>query len=87
MGDEEFVVLAPQVGAAGAAGAAERLCAAVAAYDFGEVGRVTVSLGVAEYLPGESLDDLFSRADQALYVAKESGRDRVEIAGRAGSAA
>jgi PleD family two-component response regulator len=37
-----------------------------------------VSIGVAEYVPGESIEQTFARADRALYKAKQLGRDRVE---------
>jgi diguanylate cyclase (GGDEF)-like protein len=77
-GGEEFVVLLPQVGVDGAAELADRL--RVAVRDNGLPGGVTVSCGVAEHRPSESPDDLFARADRALYQAKESGRDRVAIA-------
>lgn len=42
--------------------------------------RFTASFGVAELVKGESLSDLMQRADQALYDAKKSGRDRVRVA-------
>ncbi|MCB2226610.1 MAG: GGDEF domain-containing protein [Desulfarculaceae bacterium] len=38
--------------------------------------RVTISIGVAEYQPNETVDDVLKRADQALYEAKRSGRNR-----------
>ena len=38
---------------------------------------ITISIGVAEYLDGETLDTLIERADQALYQAKQQGRNRV----------
>jgi len=79
-GGEEFVVLAPGVGDRGCAELAERVRTAVAAHAFSGVGRVTASLGVAEYARGDTPDMLFARADRALYDAKEGGRDRVEVA-------
>ncbi len=43
-------------------------------------GRVTFSAGVAAWDAGEDPESLLSRADQALYRAKENGRNRVEAA-------
>jgi len=80
-GGEEFVVLSPDVTLEGEAELAERLRAAAAAHDHVSVGTVTVSLGVAQHRPGETPDELFARADEALYRAKDGGRDRVEVAG------
>jgi two-component system cell cycle response regulator len=76
-GGEEFLVILPDTGAAGAATAAEDLRAAVAADPFA-VGRIalplTVSAGWATWR-GESLERLVARADRGLYAAKEAGRD------------
>jgi len=79
-GGEEFVVLSPEVPVAGCAELAERARVAVAAHVFPAVGTVTVSVGVAALQSGDTADALFSRADGALYAAKESGRDRVVTA-------
>ena len=43
------------------------------------VDQVTVSIGVAELLPGETVAQLIERADKALYAAKHAGRNRVQI--------
>lgn len=40
------------------------------------VGQVTVSIGVTEFVPGESYEALLERCDRALYRAKEAGRNR-----------
>ncbi len=45
--------------------------------DQGTKTKVTVSLGVAQWQEGESLDDVIARADQALYRAKNEGRNQV----------
>ena len=78
-GGEEFLVLAPDTDAAGAAALAEDLRAAVAERPFA-VGRfalaVTVSIGWATR-GGEDAERLVGRADDALYAAKDGGRDRV----------
>ena len=42
------------------------------------VGQLTVSIGVAQYAPGETIEQTFARADRALYKAKQLGRDRVQ---------
>ena len=45
-----------------------------------EIRRITISLGVAGFTAGEPIDDAIARADEALYRAKEGGRNRVEVA-------
>ncbi|MFC4639885.1 HD domain-containing phosphohydrolase [Deinococcus hohokamensis] len=47
-------------------------------------GRLTLSAGLATRLAGEAPSELFRRADEALYLAKMNGRNRVVVAGRAG---
>jgi diguanylate cyclase (GGDEF)-like protein/hemerythrin-like metal-binding protein len=84
-GGEEFLLLMPFSAHRVAAVAAEKLRKAVEAHDFAGAGRVTISAGVAEYLPAEDAEEFFSRADRALYRAKESGRNRVEADPRGAS--
>ncbi len=80
-GGEEFVILLPQASLEDALPIAERLRELVAIGSGLQTGEgVTLSCGVARMLPKESLDGLISRADAALRRAKESGRDRVEVA-------
>jgi diguanylate cyclase (GGDEF)-like protein/PAS domain S-box-containing protein len=69
-GGEEFLVVLPDCGAPEATEIVERLRAATP-------GGQTCSAGLAVWRPGETVDDLVGRADQALYKAKESGRDRL----------
>ncbi len=56
---------------------AERVRAALGAALIDHVGRVTARFGVATMSAGESIEELVKRADEGLYTAKESGRDRV----------
>ena len=78
-GGEEFAVLLPDTDDAGAMFAAEKVRAAIAARPFAGVARpVTVSIGVAVAPPAaHEPQDVVKHADQALYAAKESGKDRV----------
>jgi diguanylate cyclase (GGDEF)-like protein len=81
-GGEEFMILLPQASLEDALPIAERLRELVAIGSGLPTGEgVTLSCGVARMLPGEALHGLISRADAALRRAKESGRDRVEVAG------
>lgn len=84
-GGEEFCVLAPETDLAGAVSLAERLRNELAAQPVALVGgkdvRITLSVGIAYLDGGESagLDELLSRADAALYRAKNEGRNRVKL--------
>jgi diguanylate cyclase len=85
-GGEEFAVILPTTRLADAATLADRLRELVASRrvqlkDRGQtLGRVTLSIGVAEFRSGESCSDWIGRADEALYQAKHDGRNRVAIA-------
>jgi diguanylate cyclase (GGDEF)-like protein len=83
LGGEEFIVLLPGTGQTEAARMAERIRAECqrtpVAMDDVTV-HFTISIGVVQYRPGESLDVLFRRADEAKAVAKYKGRNRVEAA-------
>ncbi len=84
-GGEEFLILATDTGFEGAGALAERLRIKVADAPFPDVGPVSISLGVAEYLPGESSKLWFDRADNYLYQAKNGGRNRVMVDPRSAS--
>jgi diguanylate cyclase (GGDEF)-like protein/PAS domain S-box-containing protein len=84
MGGEEFCLLLPETSAASAQQVAERIRTELQGLPFEEAGRsfrVTASMGVAGHAEEESLDGLLGRADRALYRAKDSGRNRVVVAG------
>ncbi len=79
-GGEEFVVLCPEMPLSEAAELALRICHTVAAALILPQRQITISLGVARWHgPGDKADELFQRMDQALYRAKEGGRNRVAV--------
>jgi diguanylate cyclase (GGDEF)-like protein len=82
-GGEEFAILLPDTGIEEAKSIAERLRIAVAASEIhcdDLAFKITVSIGISLASREDKLEDIFAQADQALYRAKESGRNRVEIA-------
>jgi diguanylate cyclase len=81
-GGEEFVALMPETSTAEAKIIAEKLRKKVERSPFNfkkEPIQITVSFGISEFAPGESADEVFSRADKALYAAKEKGRNQVQL--------
>ncbi len=80
-GGEEFLVIYPRStaheAAQGAARLRERVAAAVVTTPCGQPLTFTVSIGLTEHVPPESVDALLERADRAMYQAKSQGRNRV----------
>ena len=77
-GGEEFTVILPETPLAGAIQVADRIREKIAAETVAGVGSITASVGVSNYpLNALGKDDLIRVADQALYIAKNGGRDRV----------
>lgn len=85
-GGEEFALILPETNTQGALKVADSLRRAVAGKEVinrntgDKLGRITLSGGVAQYLPGEDIDDLIARADAALYTAKHNGRNQIAAA-------
>lgn len=84
-GGEEFVAVLPATPLAGAVRVAEEIRESVVGLGMRHAGSpkgiVTISLGVAAEVDGVDHEDLIRRADEALYRAKELGRDRVAVHG------
>jgi len=82
-GGEEFIVLMPQTELSAAIGAANKLREAVQANEFHYQQKrvhITISCGAAQFKDDDTVDSAFQRADQALYKAKQNGRNRCESA-------
>jgi diguanylate cyclase len=86
-GGEEFIILLPNTPIEGAQALAEQIrvmverCRIRRLDSHEYIESVTLSLGVACYLPGETAEELLARADKALYASKQNGRNRVSVAG------
>ncbi len=82
-GGEEFAIILPDTNLQSAIKVGEYLRKAVAGKEVvnrtsgDKLGRITLSGGAAEYIAGESIEELISRADNALYSAKHNGRNQV----------
>lgn len=82
-GGEEFVVILQATTLKTAQEVAERIRATVEMHPFnfdGKKMQVTISIGVSSILPNDSWDKIYTRADQALYKSKQTGRNRVTVA-------
>jgi diguanylate cyclase (GGDEF)-like protein/PAS domain S-box-containing protein len=78
-GGEEFLILSSETQLDKAHALAERIRKAIESYKFKKVGKVTVSFGVTEFKERDTQDSFIKRADDAMYKAKEKGRNRVEV--------
>jgi len=85
-GGEEFIILLPNTALQGALCVAEKIRHSVEnsrirrTDNNQELAQLTISIGVASYIPGETTHRFIERADDALYRSKESGRNRVSVA-------
>lgn len=77
IGGEEFLILMPNTSVKGATAAAKKVKRAIAEAKHPVIGQFTASFGVAERNRGEDYQSLYNRADKALYIAKENGRNCV----------
>jgi diguanylate cyclase (GGDEF)-like protein len=78
-GGDEFVALLPDTEPDIAGDLADRIRQAIRDIETGDGLSVTASIGLAESRPGDRFEQLFERADGALYAAKRAGRDRLRI--------
>jgi len=79
LGGEEFAIILPETNVYGAAAIGDKLRASIASSQFrfkDQPVPVTVSIGAAEFRGADTQEDVFERADRALYLAKKGGRNR-----------
>ena len=78
-GGEEFIITLQSTTVLRASILAEKIRETVELHDFANVPKQTVSLGVSEYIYNETHESLMKRVDEALYQAKNNGRNRIVI--------
>lgn len=74
-GGEEFVLLLARLGEDEAGPVIERFRKRVEQFDFPQIGQVTISVGYTQMAPADNASAAFDRADEALYYAKQHGRN------------
>lgn len=79
-GGEEFLILCSQTSQNGALQLAEQVRGHVQSYRFAVEQQITASFGLSEYRHGETIGDTIKRADDALYRAKNNGRNQIVMA-------
>lgn len=77
-GGEEFIILLPDTKSDDAFLVMERVRKNIYTHEFQTVGNISVSIGIAEHIPNDSIDFSIEKADTALYTAKKNGKNRTE---------
>ena len=78
-GEERFLIICPDTEGEGGSVLAERLRLRIERTKFPEIGHIQASFGVTAYAEDNAPDTIIARVDQALALAKQGGRNRVEI--------
>lgn len=80
-GGEEFTIILPETNCEEAAVVADRIRTVVEAKDLSpepeKVANITISIGITEYSPNERISTFVQRADNAMYISKQKGRNRI----------
>lgn len=81
-GGEEFLIICPKTNKENAFILAEKLRIIINDFEFEKIGRKTVSIGIADFQKHDTVESLFKKADEALYEAKNSGRNKSIISNK-----
>lgn len=76
-GGEEFMIICPETDLSGARHLAEKITKVLSVHDFEYIHALTCSFGIAQSRIGERVENIVGRADDALYRAKNEGRNRI----------
>jgi len=76
-GGEEFMIICPETDIQGASHLATKIQEVISTYDFPHIHTLTCSFGISESCKGDRIENVVTRADSALYRAKEEGRNRI----------
>ena len=79
LGGEEFAIIVPETEIEGSKALAEKIRKGIEDYNFNGAGKITLSIGVTEFKRNDTVDSFLKRADDALYICKDRGRNRVEV--------
>jgi diguanylate cyclase (GGDEF)-like protein len=76
-GGDEFICILPETNLEGAIKLAERMRFLIEKYRFAHIGKVTISMGISQFIEGDTENTLLIRADEGLYEAKLNGGNQV----------
>ncbi len=79
-GGEEFIIIQPETAIEGAKVYAEKMRTIIEQTNFGKVKKITISVGVTMFNENDTIESITKKVDDALYKAKNKGRNRVEVA-------
>jgi len=78
-GGEEFIILFKNANISNSKKVSEKIKDKIEQNEHETAGKITASFGLTQYIDGDTIETMFKRCDDALYVAKDNGRNRVEI--------
>jgi len=78
-GGEEFIIICPNTSSEQALVLAEKIREEIESFSFAEVGHKTISLGISTLIANDKVENIIKRADDALYIAKNEGRNRAVV--------